>query len=175
MLINNYGLFWRLDQVFWGWQNRNGHLNGRIASSQSSPLVDFREQQGVYVLYDDSFQIVYVGQAGAGENQRLFDRLKQHTRDQLAERWSRFSWFGIRPITKAGKLRVEKMAAHPPISDVLDHIEAILITAAEPKHNRQGGRFGEGVHQYLQYRDELLGPDLDTMVYELWKARPTLK
>ena len=70
-----------------------------------------REQAGVYVLYDDNFRLVDVGQAGA--------------------------LGAARPFIKSG--------------DILNHIEAILISAAEPPHNRQGGRFGEAVEQSLQY------------------------
>jgi hypothetical protein len=35
--------------------------------------------------------MVYVGQAGANDQQRLFDRLKQHTRDQLSDRSGLFN------------------------------------------------------------------------------------
>jgi len=170
MLIKNYGLFWRLDRTFFGRPRVAGHLKGIEARNITSNPVDFREQQGVYVLYDASFKIVYVGQAGANDQQRLFDRLKQHTRDQLAERWSRYSWFGVRSVNNDGSLRVEAAAAHPAIGGVLNHIEAILIASAEPSHNRQGGRFGEGVEQYLQHRDEEnLGPELSDMVRDIWK------
>ena len=170
-IIRNYGLFWRLDHVFFGRPKVAGHLKGVEAKRLSSEPVDFREQQGVYVLYDDGFRMVYVGQAGANDQQRIFDRLKQHTRDQLSERWSRFSWFGLRPVNNTGVLRVEAASAHPSIGDVLNHMEAILIAAAEPPHNRQGGRFGDDVEQYLQFRDEdNLGPELSEMVRQLWKA-----
>jgi hypothetical protein len=137
----------------------------------TSDAVDFRQQQGVYVLYDENFRIVYVGQAGANDQQRLFDRLKQHTKDTLADRWNKFSWFGVRAVNANGALRAEATAAHPSLGDVLNHIEAILIAAAEPPHNRQGGRFGEDVEQYLQYRDtDQLGPELVEMIRELWEA-----
>lgn len=151
MLIKNYGLFWKRKSIHWGKGNNPGHLKGR-RSLMSDP-VDFREQQGIYVLYDDGFKLVYVGQAGVGVN-RLFDRLKSHRSDHLAERWSRFSWFGLRRVLGSGKLSKETVAAHPKLSDVLDHIEAILIAVTEPPHNRQGGRFGEAVEQYLQYFDD---------------------
>jgi hypothetical protein len=52
---------------------------------------------------------------------------------------------------------------------ILNHIEAILISAVEPPHNKQGGRFGDDVEQYLQYRDQGLDPDIGSMVKELWK------
>lgn len=109
-----------------------------------------REQAGVYVLYDDNFRLVDVGQAGA-RNQYLFSRLKHHRKDGLADRWTWFSWIGIKCVRKNRRLALG--AARPFIKsgDILNHIEAILISAAEPPHNRQGGRFGEAVEQSLQY------------------------
>ena len=98
-----------------------------------------------------STTLFYVGQVGTG-NQRLFDRLKQHKRDFLADRWDRFSWFGTRWVKSNGELALEVDSTHSDVTDVLNHIEAIVIHAAEPRHNRQGGRFGDEVVQYLQYR-----------------------
>jgi len=168
VLIANYGLFWKRKKVFWGRQGVSGKLLGTLATNLKDGQVDFREQQGIYVLYDDNFRMVYAGQTGAKDNQRLFIRLKQHERDALADRWTRFSWFGIRSVNKDGTLRAEKSTAHPAISGVLDHIEAILIAAAEPPHNRQGGRFGEKVEQYLQFSDPET-PDNDEMLSQLWE------
>jgi hypothetical protein len=171
MLFKNYGLFWRREDVFWGRPKVSGHLAGYLAGAKRSKPVDFREQQGVYILYDSSFAIVYVGQAGRGKNQKLFSRLKQHRTDALADRWERFSWFGIRTVLNSGSLQAEKIGAHSKISDVLDHLEAILIAAAEPKHNRQGGRFGAEVEQYLQHRDDdNIGLGEKEMIRELWSA-----
>ncbi len=170
MLIQNYGLFWKIDDVFWGKPNVTGHLLGVPASNTTAKPVDFREQIGVYVLYAN-YDLVYVGQVGAG-NQRLFARLKQHRRDALAGRWNQFSWFGIRWVKKNGELAQEADAAHANVSDVLNHIEGILIHTVEPRQNRQGGRFGDEVIQYLQYRDtDALGPSVDEMIQDLWKRR----
>jgi hypothetical protein len=78
----------------------------------------------------------------------------------------------VRRVLQSGELAAETDSAHPEIGDVLNHIEAILIAAAEPIHNRQGGRFGESVEQYLQYRDvENIGPDTVEMIRDLWKAQ----
>ena len=168
MLITNYGLYWKRDRVHWGAGRNPGHLKGVPASSITSNPVDFREQQGVYALFDDGFDLVYVGQAGS-KNNRLFNRLKQHRTDHLAERWSQFSWFGIRRALLSGKLSAENIAAHPSLGSVLNHIEAIMIAVTEPPHNRQGGRFGEQVQQFLQHYDtENLGPSIEEMVRELW-------
>lgn len=170
MLIQNYGLFWRREDVFWGRPKVSGHLKGYPARGKSR-LVDFREQQGVYCLYDDNFRMVYIGQAGANDDQRLFIRLRQHKTDALADRWTRFSWFGIRWITNANVLAAEAEGTHTTAGAVLNHIEAILISAVEPPHNRQGGRFGEDVIQFLQHRDDdILGPTQTRMIEELWKT-----
>lgn len=168
MLMYNYGLMWRRERVFWGRGSNAGHLNGLLSTATTSDPVDFRDQQGIYVLYDDNFNMVYAGQAGSG-NQRLFDRLKQHTKDQVADRWSRFSWFGIRKVNKDGSLKSEKLNSTVQLSQILDHMEAIIIASAEPPHNKQGGRFGSDVQQYLQQYDaDNLGPEMKQMIQEIY-------
>lgn len=168
-LVHNHGLFWRKEDVFWGRQKVAGRLRGVPAKRTAEDPVDFRDQAGVYVLYDDNFQLIYVGQAGAGKHY-LFERLRHHTRDALADRWTRFSWFGIKRVKEDGKLAAGAEQKLIKSDSILNHIEAILISAAEPKHNRQGGRFGDHVEQYLQRRDEdELGPEPNSMVKELWK------
>jgi hypothetical protein len=175
LLIQNYGLFWTRSKVFWGKQHSQGHLKGiRVGNRRGLPF-DFREQQGVYVLYDDSFRSVYVGQAGSNKNQRLFNRLKQHCKDKLADRWTRFSWFGIRQTLKGNKLSrpVSRFSVEPNI--ILDQIEAILISSTEPPLNLQGDRFGKDVKRYLQYKGGAeLRPEAEDMIHEIWKkfAKP---
>lgn len=168
MLIQNYGLYWREEDVFWGRGNNAGNLLGVPARNITSHPTDFRDQAGVYVLYAE-YSVVYVGQAG-NRNQKLFGRLKQHRRDQLANRWNQFSWFGTRRVLGGGGLSAEVEGAHSSHAEVLNHIEAILIHSAEPAQNRQGGRFGENVVQYIQYRDENLGPTLEDMIHDIWMA-----
>jgi hypothetical protein len=107
MLIRNYGLFWQRDSVAWGRQNVQGHLKGVPARAVRSEPVDFAQQRGVYVLYDEAFHLVYVGQAGANDSQRLLDRLRNHRRDPLADRWSRFSWFGVNRVLNTGQLAAD--------------------------------------------------------------------
>ena len=169
MLIQNYGLYWKEEDVFWGRGNNAGTLLGVPATNITADPVDFREQAGVYLLYAD-YQLVYVGQAG-NRNQKLFDRLKQHRRDALAQRWNQFSWFGTRRVLNTGDLSAEVEGAHSTHAEVLNHIEAILIHTAEPAQNRQGGRFGADVIQYIQQRDENLGPTIEDMIHQLWKSR----
>lgn len=151
MLFQNYGLFWHADHIQWGSRGKGnqGKLLG-YRSVRAGPI-DFRKQRGVYALYDDNYQLLYVGQAGYG-NKRLYDRLDNHMTDHLAERWQRFSWFGIDPVKKVGKslALVQTEPVTPQVNHVLNHLEAILIAAAEPRLNRQGGKFGEA-QQFQQW------------------------
>lgn len=88
-MIQTYGLHWHIEKIFWGWQNRLGSLRGAASRSSRAIPVEFRNQRGIYALFAN-YDLVYVGQTGAGKN-RLFERLKYHRTDQLAERWNRFS------------------------------------------------------------------------------------
>lgn len=150
MLIQNYGLFWHISRVNWGAGRKRGTLNGYLVGAKREGCVDFRMQRGIYVLYDDNYKIIYVGQAGRG-SQNLFSRLKQHRKDHLAERWSRFSWFGIVPVTEDWELDDDdEIEFDTNLSAVLNHIEVILLATAEPPLNLQRGRFGNDVEKYLQ-------------------------
>jgi hypothetical protein len=166
-LITTVGLFWHADSVFWGSQKNPGSLLGRPAKKRKEAPTDFRDQIGIYVLYAD-YSIVYVGQTGSG-GQKLLYRLRQHRSDDLAERWNRFSWFGVRRVLGGGTLSKEKSAFHPSLQTVLNHVEAVLIHAAEPTMNGQGGRLGSNVVRYLQVRDDRLGPTDHQMLAALYK------
>ena len=130
---------------------------------------DFRDQVGFYALYDNSFQLVYFGQAGRGNDQTLYGRLKKHTRGNLSGRWSRFSWFGIKYVKANGKLSAKAGNIQGKQTTFLDQTEAIVLSVAEPPNNLQGGRFGDAV-QYRQYRDvEKLGPSPNDMIAEIYE------
>lgn len=167
LLINNYGLFWRTDNVFWGQPRNAGSLFGVRAVAKRQDKVDFRQQAGIYALYAD-YKLIYIGQTG-GKDQKLLARLKQHLRDDLSGRWNMFSWFGTRVVLESGKLKAERAGAHPTHRLILNHLEAILIHVGEPSLNRQGGKWGKGVDQYLQCRDERLGPSVPEMIEAIWK------
>jgi len=151
----SFRLFWKADHVFWGTPRNPGSLLGRPSRKRRSEPVDFREQIGIYVLYAD-YKLVYVGQTGSGVQKLLF-RLRQHRSDDLSGRWNQFSWYGVLRVLGRGELSIPKSAFHPSLSTALNHIEGVLIHAAEPPFNGQGGRFGENVTRYLQVRDSRLG------------------
>jgi len=145
--IKNYGLMWRRDSVYWGRANSKGVLQGR----KSHKIIDFRDQIGIYVLYDETRLPIYVGQAGQG-NLRLFNRLRNHTKDFLARRWQYFSWFGLLVVNKNGTLSkrdAPTKRVSGTIRSTLDEIEGVLIAATEPAFNKQGAKF-KGITRYKQ-------------------------
>lgn len=155
--IQSLGLFWREDSVFWGAGKKRGKLLGVPATRLTAEPIDFREQIGIYILYDD-FRPIYVGQT-AGGGQKLLARLKQHRKDDLAGRWNRFSWFGMLRVLGSGDLSAFPRHFNILNQVLLNHMEGILIHAIEPPMNGQSGRFGKKVKRYLQVRDDNLGPE----------------
>lgn len=169
-IIRSFGLFWHKDDVFWGRQKRPGALWGwgLRGHNRKKGIVNFRDQIGVYVLYN-SFKPIYAGQAGfADQKQNLLVRLKQHLNDDLANRWDHFSWFGTRWVTSTGELSKPAAAAHPSADVVLDQLEAILIASFEPGSNRQGPKW-KGAARYMQERDPRLGPTDSKMLRDIMK------
>ncbi len=154
MIIRNYGLYWKIDDVYWGKQKNAGNLFGKLSSERKSEQVNFKDQSGIYALYAD-YDLIYVGQTGA-KGQKLLSRLRQHRNDALAGRWNKFSWFGTRSVLTKGDLQKEKNNTNTSHRLALNHMEAILITIGEPPLNRQGGKWGSNVKQYLQERDTRL-------------------
>jgi hypothetical protein len=149
-IIQSYGLFWRTEDVFWQTFKKR-ELLGVPRGARTSQPTNFSEQVGIYVLYE-GHRMIYVG----------------HTRDVYADRWDHFSWFGLRRPIRNGGLSSERMRAVSSIAKALDHMEAVLIAAAEPSLNKQGGRFGRNVRRFIQVRDERLGPTDSEMLRDLW-------
>lgn len=169
-IIQSYGLFWNESDVYWGKGANAGALLGRPFRARAAPPCDFREQIGIYVLYQDH-NVVYVGQAGA-KNQKLFRRLRGHRKGNLEGRWNKFSWFGLRRPLASGELSAEKLRTTASLASALNHIEAVLIAATEPALNRQGGRFGKQKRalRYAQVRDSRLGPTQDEMLQAVYHS-----
>ncbi len=107
--IRSYGMFWRREEVQWapgaGNVGKFRLLGRRHSNRPALQVVDFRDQRGIYVLYDD-YGPYYVGLA---RDQAIGIRLRTHTRDIHRDRWDRFSWFGFRRVlsrTDANGLRL---------------------------------------------------------------------
>jgi hypothetical protein len=139
-IIKNYGFLWERKHIFRGAGSNAGHLKG---TSSGLPTADFRDQIGVYVLYDQFQNIVYIGQSGNG-NASLFTRLKNHMDGGMWNRWQYFTWIGFRAVNQDGSLsaqqHVESTVSGFRYSDALDEIEGILIEVIEPRLNKQSGR-----------------------------------
>jgi hypothetical protein len=150
-MIKNYGLLWQRKYLHIG----SGGNKGTLLGKKASDLVDFREQIGIYILYDKDMSPIYVGQAGNG-NAKLFARLKTHQRDHLNNRWEYFSWFGLRRVNANCTLseidHIDKSFKSDG-QNLLDEFEGILIAAMEPRLNKQGPKFKEA-NQYSQAIDE---------------------
>lgn len=160
-IFKNFGFLWEKQYLYRGRGRNKGHLIG-ISRSDKDQLVDFREQIGVYALYDKNEQIIYIGQAGKGQN-GLFNRLKQHQTDRLWNRWEYFSWVGFYPVSdEIGDNGAHKLVISEPndqisdyrFSDALKEVEAVLIELVEPKLNRKGSFLGSRKYEFLQYVSE---------------------
>ena len=161
-MIWNYALHWREDRVWWGSPGYAGCLYG--ATNRNAPeenIIDFREQVGIYALYAD-YDLIYIGQTGTGNN-KLFHRLNAHRSDHLSERWDRFSWFGVLPVTKRNELGSHNTALeytggyrnNDPqgfMASALNIFEAVSIAISEPRLNLQRGNWNaEDVPQFYQW------------------------
>ena len=129
-LIKTYGMFWMRDGVNW---NHNPKLLG-VQSTGATP-VDLSEMRGIYMLYDGR-EVIYVGQA---VDQPILKRLVQHTKNRLATRWNRFSWFGIDGVSALGKIEKIDNLINTDIYSLANALEGILIEGLEPRQNRRQG------------------------------------
>ncbi len=129
-ILTSFGMFWRRINV--DWKSSTPQLLGARQEAGAIP-VDFCEQRGIYLLYD-SREVIYVGRA---TERPLGKRLCEHTKNRMAARWDRFSWFGILPVSEKGKIgsQPETYSANM----LIPSLEAILIESLEPRQNRQRG------------------------------------
>lgn len=183
--IKNMGIYWKKDHVWWGTKGKGnqGHLCGsavldgtkllteadeeETSTNRERIQVDFAKQRGIYVLYR-GYQPIYIGQAGGRNDQTLHGRLKQHLTDHLADRWDSFSWFGVLGVdTKEKKLAAFEDVTIKNPTDLLNHVEGILIEVSEGLLNKQGAKWDGGV-KFSQIRDERLGKTTEQMIEDLW-------
>ncbi len=175
-IIKNYGFLWDRNHFHRGTSGDRGHMIG-WAKGNKDQLVDFKEQIGVYVLYDGSQNIVYVGQAGNG-NATLFSRLRAHEKDALWNRWEYFTWIGFKGVNNDGKLsiqqKVESSVSGYSYAAALNEIEGILIEVIEPKLNKRSGNLKDAKEYFQYFEDEVTVSDLkaqiDLMQKQLTKA-----
>lgn len=150
--IRCYGLFWRADQVLWqpGRGRREFRILGHRGENRPSlALCDFRDQRGIYVLYDD-YGPYYVGLT---RDTPIGNRLRRHTLDRRAGKWDRFSWFGFRRVLRKAPAGIQALGGVPRklLAEsrwTIGDIEALLIQSLGTQHrgNRQEMRFAAAQH-----------------------------
>lgn len=152
--IKNFGHYWSRNLIDWGWQGSAGGLYGAKRPIADESDADFRQQIGIYVLYDENRDAIYVWQAGSG-NSRLFDRLRQHSRGPMRDRWTAFSWFGFLEVGDDGYMIEREDSAIPSHThtDALDQLEAILLQVIEPRLAKRGPNWN-GTTEYFQFVEE---------------------
>ena len=104
-----------------------------VPGLNSLQVVNFWDQRGIYVLYNDHGPY-YVGKAF---DQALGVRLRQHRKEASphAGRWDRFSWFGWRRVLKGSDKSGRQRLGQVPEGVLADSrgsvadIEALLIEA----------------------------------------------
>ncbi len=165
-MITHYGLFWSERDVFWGEQGKKkggegkkGEFLGREKirllrrgapnKIEKEKANDFKKYIGIYCLYANR-QLLYIGEAGLGNKGNLFNRIKQHRNDALADQWDSFSWFGR-----------AKCEGETPVKDALKQLEAISIAIVNPGFNRQSGAFA-GAKQVFQVPHDDAEGDFET-------------
>jgi len=156
-IIQAFGMYWTRSLVFW---NSNPALWGQ--QQTGAKPVNFADQKGVYLLYDDR-DVIYVGRA---VDQPLSRRLSQHIVDRLSSRWNRFSWFGLMRVMQDGSLAAEVSKPLAP-EVIVATMEALLIEGLEPPQNRRRGDDFRAV-EYLQAEDpELERRRLSSLLAEI--------
>lgn len=128
-LITSCGIHWQRDLV--EWSPSSTIIGTRLGNDD---VIDFGEQQGVFILYDGR-DVVFVDHAlwrGLGV------RLWEHTHDALADRWDSFSWFGLLPVGASGELGDLPEAYGSAL--VASSLASLLVEALEPKLAHHGGR-----------------------------------
>ena len=168
-IIKNYGFLWERKHVRIG-RGAPAALLGTLNGAKTF-RADFKDQIGVYILYDVDRRPIYVGQAGNG-NATLLTRLKQHMDDKLWNRWDYFTWLGFRDVTNGGALNA-KQNANATISklsyaDAMNEMEGALINVMEPALNKRGGNIKKTADEYRQYVEpELKRITLDDIAKDL--------
>jgi hypothetical protein len=140
-LIEVYGLKWDRTKAqtptggFVLMGKRTDAKMGRKAKKASTDEADSANlsfSSGIYVLYDDNDKLVYVGKA---EDGGLANRLNEHTRDHLADRWTKFSWFAVLKKLKRKDRELSTKRAEINGKELVAFLEGFAIILAEPVLN----------------------------------------
>ena len=162
LAIRCFGHFWSKELVNWGWRGQGGagRLEGYKLVDRQPFIVDFKDQIAVYILFTSNREPIYVGQTGSGD-QRLMLRLRQHSQGPMRDRWTHFSWLGLRDVNttkpELSKQQTPESRYLGTNADALDEIESVLLQLFEPRLNKQGPRWGKDTEEYFQYVEQEFG------------------
>jgi hypothetical protein len=167
MFIKNFGLFWRRNEINWNpGKGARGEfrLLGRDGTNRPNlRLADFRDQQGIYILYGNHGPS-YVGLT---KKQGLGKRLKDHLADGLSHHWDRFSWFGFcRVLKRTDNNGLHKLGAMAEVAvgspeSVITDVEALIIRAMGLRNINQSN---------FEVAEEWAHVELDEVKYYLEKV-----
>ncbi len=99
------------------------------SSTDEADSANLSFSSGIYVLYDENDKLVYVGKA---EDGGLANRLNEHTRDHLADRWTKFSWFAVLKKLKRKDRELSSKRAEVNGKELVSFLEGFAIILAEP-------------------------------------------
>jgi len=147
MLIKCAGYMWHRRHINW---NRR-ELFGRPEEG-GGDAVNFADQSAIYGLYSPNLECVYIGQAGSGKSNALYDRLRDHAvNDHLFCFWERFTWIGFySPEQLRNKDFDDPIATDITLKEALDALESVATYLALPRFNRRWGTGFGGVDWYYQ-------------------------
>ena len=137
-------MYWDRSKIDW----KSPNLTGK---TKNPDIINFNDQIGVYLLHDHK-ETIYVGRS---IKDSIIERLKTHTTDRFAGRWQKFSWFGLRPTDKNGRIiKIKNKKIHLneniiSLSKLIIYLEAILIEGLEPRQNRKKGDNFNGI-EFIQ-------------------------
>ena len=166
-VIPCYGIRW--DRELVSWDRTTGTLFGK--ENPNTAPIDFASQVGVYILHDTN-NVVYVGRTTM-DNKGLYTRLRSHVYNpRRANRWTHFSWFGLREVDEDTGMLGGRRADLDVDSEVV-LMETVLIEALSPAFNDKGGdNLGA---KYEQEKDPVIKAkeqaDLRESVYAIMRER----
>jgi hypothetical protein len=89
----------------------------------------------------------------------------------LNGRWSRFSWFGVYPVTEGGLLKTDSDFSNVSIDFVIAAMEAVLIEALEPRQNRKRGDANFEAIEFIQSEDPKIDLNRKLAIIEEFRTR----
>ena len=162
---------WHWKRAAVDWKKAQPPLRGVWdGSKQGRESVDFSEQIGVYLLHDKSKRVVYAGRTTGSKG--FGGRLKDHTTDDLGNKWSRFSWFGFREVDERGRLGQGELVDALPEGlgqgRLVKLMEMMLIQALEPSENKKSGDMREGEFIIAGKYEQVPDPKSELVTKKHW-------